>query len=121
MADDSLADIPVLALANKQDAPGALPVETIKERGFNRIAETLDASEGSVLAVSALNGWVFVLLWVLTGGTGTGWRRRWNGLRRVWCVISKQSRHGIGAHKFLAWRVFIFGYHHTGFWSFGLA
>lgn len=43
-------------LANKQDCPGAMQVEDIKQV-FNQIAVRLDAMDSRVLPISALSGY----------------------------------------------------------------
>ncbi|RKP07565.1 ADP-ribosylation factor family-domain-containing protein [Thamnocephalis sphaerospora] len=53
--NDSAEGVPVLMLANKQDAEGAMRVEEIKEV-FNRIALQLGARDSRVLPISALHG-----------------------------------------------------------------
>ncbi|KAF9379239.1 ADP-ribosylation factor protein 3, partial [Podila verticillata] len=53
--DDTVEGIPVLMLANKQDVPTALKLESIKEI-FNKIAERLGARDSRVLPISALEG-----------------------------------------------------------------
>ncbi|KAG0039086.1 ADP-ribosylation factor protein 3 [Podila clonocystis] len=53
--DDTVEGIPVLMLANKQDVPTALKLESIKEI-FNQIAERLGARDSRVLPISALEG-----------------------------------------------------------------
>ncbi|KAI9241439.1 MAG: P-loop containing nucleoside triphosphate hydrolase protein [Podila humilis] len=53
--DDTVEGIPVLMLANKQDVPTALRLESIKEI-FNQIAERLGARDSRVLPISALEG-----------------------------------------------------------------
>ncbi|KAF9140331.1 ADP-ribosylation factor protein 3 [Mortierella sp. GBA39] len=53
--DDTVEGVPVLMLANKQDVPTALRLESIKEI-FNQIAERLGARDSRVLPISALEG-----------------------------------------------------------------
>lgn len=55
IADGSVEGVPVLVLANKQDAADALAVHEIKQL-FNPLAEQLDARDSTVLPVSALRG-----------------------------------------------------------------
>ncbi len=55
--DDTVEGVPVLMLANKQDMPQALKLESIKEI-FNKIAERLGARDSRVLPISALEGYV---------------------------------------------------------------
>ncbi|KAI8983872.1 ADP-ribosylation factor family-domain-containing protein [Pilobolus umbonatus] len=55
ITNDAVEGVPVLMLANKQDVPGALRVEEIKEV-FNKIAVKLGARDSRVLPVSALEG-----------------------------------------------------------------
>jgi ADP-ribosylation factor related protein 1 len=55
VTNDSAEGVPVVMLANKQDAEGAMPVEEIKEV-FNRIALQLGARDSRVLPISALRG-----------------------------------------------------------------
>jgi ADP-ribosylation factor related protein 1 len=55
ISNDQVEGVPVLMLANKQDAPRALRVEEIKQT-FNRIAVKLGARDSRVLPVSALKG-----------------------------------------------------------------
>ncbi|KAG1469963.1 hypothetical protein G6F56_002955 [Rhizopus delemar] len=55
ITNDAVEGVPVLMLANKQDAEGALRVEEIKEV-FNKIAVKLGARDSRVLPVSALEG-----------------------------------------------------------------
>lgn len=57
ITNDQVEGVPVLMLANKQDIPGALRVEEIKEV-FNKIAAKLGARDSRVLPVSALEGLV---------------------------------------------------------------
>lgn len=47
--------IPILLLANKQDADEALSIAEIKET-FNQIALQLEARQSNVLGISALTG-----------------------------------------------------------------
>ena len=56
ITDDTVEGIPVLMLANKQDVPTALKLESIKEI-FNQIAERLGARDSRVLPISALEGY----------------------------------------------------------------
>ena len=58
ITNDAVEGVPVLMLANKQDIPGALRVEEVKEV-FNKIAVKLGARDSRVLPVSALEGSVF--------------------------------------------------------------
>ncbi|KAI9361893.1 ADP-ribosylation factor family-domain-containing protein [Pilaira anomala] len=55
ITNDAVEGVPVLMLANKQDVPGALRVEEVKEV-FNKIAVKLGARDSRVLPVSALEG-----------------------------------------------------------------
>lgn len=56
LADRRVKGVPVLVLANKQDAEGSIPVEEIKQM-FNKLIEgKLNVSEGAVMPISALNG-----------------------------------------------------------------
>lgn len=54
---DTINSIPVLMLANKQDAENAMNVEEIQTI-FNKIAVTLEARDSKILAVSALKGYL---------------------------------------------------------------
>lgn len=53
--DDSVKDVPMLILANKQDADTAMNVESVKE-GVNPLINKIDPKEGGVLGCSALTG-----------------------------------------------------------------
>ncbi|KAI8378596.1 ADP-ribosylation factor family-domain-containing protein [Blakeslea trispora] len=55
ITNDAVEGVPVLMLANKQDVPGALKVEEVKEV-FNKIAMKLGARDSRVLSISALEG-----------------------------------------------------------------
>ncbi|KAI9159541.1 ADP-ribosylation factor protein 3 [Blastocladiella emersonii ATCC 22665] len=67
ITNDALEGLPVLMLANKQDLPGAMRVEQIKEI-FNHIALQMGARDSKVLPCVALTGsgvrdavdWLFV-------------------------------------------------------------
>ncbi|KAJ3364255.1 small GTP-binding protein domain [Allomyces macrogynus ATCC 38327] len=67
VTSDALEGLPILMLANKQDVPGCLRVEEIKEV-FNPIAVQLGARDSKVLPCVALTGsgvrdavdWLFV-------------------------------------------------------------
>jgi signal recognition particle receptor subunit beta len=58
---DKLWSIPVLVLANKMDCGNAVPVHEIKEK-LNPVAAKMSARESNVLGVSALKGYVLVLV-----------------------------------------------------------
>lgn len=62
--DDTVEGIPVLMLANKQDVPTALKLESIKEI-FNKIAERLGARDSRVLPISALEGYACLSVYVM--------------------------------------------------------
>ncbi|ODV76046.1 Arf family GTPase ARL3 [Cyberlindnera jadinii NRRL Y-1542] len=53
--DDSIANVPILMLANKQDLEDSLEVEDVKEI-FNKIAQHLSARDSRVLPISAITG-----------------------------------------------------------------
>jgi ADP-ribosylation factor related protein 1 len=67
VTSDALEGLPILMLANKQDVPGCLRVEQIKER-FNPLAAHLGARDSKVLPCVALTGsgvrdavdWLFI-------------------------------------------------------------
>lgn len=56
---DLCQDVPVLMLANKRDCQESLPLEDIKTL-FNPLAMHMDASDATVLPISALDGQVSV-------------------------------------------------------------
>jgi len=59
--DRRIEGVPTLVLANKQDSEHVvIPVEEIKEI-FNRHVTKMNVSEGAVLPISALKGYVFCL------------------------------------------------------------
>lgn len=58
LADRRVKGVPVLVLANKQDAEGSIPVEEIKQMFNKLIVGKLSVSEGAVMPISALNGCV---------------------------------------------------------------
>ena len=53
--NETIEGVPVIMLANKQDAPDALKLHDIQHI-FNQIAVALEARESKVMAVSALQG-----------------------------------------------------------------
>jgi ADP-ribosylation factor related protein 1 len=55
--NDTINSIPVLMLANKQDAENAMNLEEIQTI-FNKIAVTLEARDSKIFAVSALKGYL---------------------------------------------------------------
>ena len=64
VADHRVEGVPTLVLANKQDAEHSMPVEEIKET-FNKHVVKLNVSEGAVMSISALTG--YIQLWLLSG------------------------------------------------------
>jgi ADP-ribosylation factor related protein 1 len=63
VTNDQVEGVPVVILANKQDLRQALRVEEIKEV-FNKIAVQIGAQSSQVLPVSALSGYIEVLITV---------------------------------------------------------
>jgi len=55
VADRRVEGVPTLVLANKQDAPNAIPIESIKEI-FNKHVDKMNVSEAAVMPISALKG-----------------------------------------------------------------
>jgi hypothetical protein len=61
MKTDIIEGVPVIMLANKQDVEGALKLHEIKEI-FNQIAVQLEARDSKVLCVSALTGYLLLMV-----------------------------------------------------------
>lgn len=57
VGDRRIEGLPTLVLANKQDDPKALHIESIKER-FNKHVDKMNVSEAAVMPISALKGLV---------------------------------------------------------------
>ncbi|KAJ1336869.1 hypothetical protein BSLG_006633 [Batrachochytrium salamandrivorans] len=55
MQNEIIEGVPMIMLANKQDAPDALKLHEIQHI-FNQIAVVLEARDSKALAISALNG-----------------------------------------------------------------
>ncbi|KAL7004954.1 ADP-ribosylation factor protein 3 [Cystobasidiomycetes sp. EMM_F5] len=55
VGDRRIEGLPTLVLANKQDDPKALHIESIKER-FNKHVDKMNVSEAAVMPISALKG-----------------------------------------------------------------
>lgn len=65
VTNDAVEGVPILMLANKQDREDHMEVEDIKEI-FNKIAEQMGARDSRVLPISALTGYVFCDLSIVT-------------------------------------------------------
>lgn len=57
ISDHRVEGVPTLVLANKQDMPGSMAVEDIKQLFNKLIVGKLNVSEGAVLPISALTGY----------------------------------------------------------------
>lgn len=57
-------------LANKQDKEGSMKVEEIKQMFNKLIVDKLNVSEGAVMPISALKGFVLPLSFFLSLNTG---------------------------------------------------